>query len=165
MQNPYEQLLGVIPDHPQLRILHFAPADTPLAAALAALTQARQYEYLLLSFDADAAQSLAERYAPYPHIRVRHVTHQQARFHTQARQYDYVFVESDIPDPYRFLPRVHTAMKNAATLFVLRAHDDPQETERWRMGMEEHYFVAFNAFGLGESLHLISAKKMHGWGG
>ena len=164
MQTPYEKFLAVIPDHPAQRIMHFVDGQTPLTPALASLTHDRHYDYLLLCFDAAAAETLAQQHAASPHIKVKHVTHDQARFHIQAKMYDFVFVEAAIPDEAAFLRKVYTAMKNAAILFVLTA-GKYEEIERWRIGTEENFYVAFNTFELSEGLQVVSAKKMHGWGG
>jgi len=164
MQKDYEQLLGIIPDHPALRIMHFVDRHTPLVDALAELTRIREYEYLLLTFDADTARTLAQHFALSPHISVKPITHDQARYHRQAKMYDFVFVEAAIPDPAIFLQRAYPAIKNAGSLLLL-SHDPDLDTQAWRKGMEERYYVAFSAFELNADTQVISGKKMHGWGG
>lgn len=163
MQKEYEKLLGIIPDHPAQRIMHFVERHTPLVDALAELTRTREYEYLLFAFDAEAARTLAQRFALSPHISVKPVTHDQARYHRQAKMYDFVFVEAAIPDPTAFLRRAYPAIKNAGTLLML-SHDPDLDIDAWREGMEEHYYVAFSTFELDGNTQVISGKKMHGWG-
>jgi len=164
MQNPYEPLIEVIPDHPALRIMHFTETHSILVDELAALTRARDYEYLLLSPDETISTELSHYFAAHPHIKARSVAYTQTRFHVQAKMYDFVFVEAAVPDATDFLKKMYRAMKNAATLFVLSSGGH-EEVERWRIGMEENLYVAFNAFELTDTLQVISGKKMHGWGG
>lgn len=164
MQTSYEHLVTVIPNHPAQRIMHFVDKNTPLTGVLASLTHDREYEYLLLCFDAPLTRTLSHQYTSLPHIKVKHVTHDQTRYHTQARMYDYVFVEADIPDETIFLRTIYPSMKNAAALFVLSA-GKRKEIERWRVGLEENFYVAFSTFPLSDAVRVTSARKMHGWGG
>jgi len=164
MQTPYEQLLTVIPDHPAQRIMHFVDHATPLVDALADLTRVCDYEYLLLSFNPQSADTLARYFALSDHISVKAITHDQARYHRQAKMYDYLFVEAAIPDPNAFLKRAYPAIKNGGMLFVL-SHDPDLEIETWREAMEAHYYVAFSTFELDKDTRVFSGRKMHGWGG
>ena len=57
-------------------------------------------------------------------------------------------------------------MKNAANIFILLPDKAfREEIETWRKALEENFFVAFSTFELDEKWQVISAKKMHGWGG
>jgi uncharacterized LabA/DUF88 family protein len=78
--------------------------------------------------------------------------------------YDFVFVEAVIDEKIHFVKTVYASMKNAGNIFVLQNHDKQCE-EEWRITFEENFFVAFSAFDLDEQTRIISAKKMHGWGG
>jgi hypothetical protein len=160
-----DQLIDIIPDYPALRIMHFVDRESLLSDKLAALTDMQDYEYLILSLDDTIADVLSQRHTFHEHIKTKRVTHTQARYHIQAKMYDYVFVEATIPDPGDFLKRVYASMKNAAMIFILSTVDSSDEIETWRRATEEHYFVAFNTFELTDSIRIISAKKMHGWGG
>ncbi len=164
MQTPYEQLLAVIPDHPGQRILHFVDSHTLLSDALATLTRVRDYEYLLLCFDPQQAARLDRHFALSSHIKVKSVTHGQTRYHTQAKLYDYLFIEAAIPDPGDLLRRIYPAIKNGGMVFVL-THDANPQIDTWREEMERHNYVAFSAFDLEKGRRIVSAKKMHGWGG
>jgi hypothetical protein len=163
--HPVDQLLGVIPDHPALRIMHFVDTHSILIDTLAKLTAARDYEYRLLCFDDVQYQLFARRFDDHHAIQIKHATHTQPRYHIQAKLYDYVFVEATLPDPDAFLKKVYTSMKNAAMIFILIPTNTPKAIEPWQRAAEEHYFVAFNTFQLTDTVQIISAKKMHGWGG
>lgn len=164
MQNPYELLIEVIPDHPALRIMHLAQTHSILVDKLATLTQVRDYEYLLLCPDEAISLELSHCFASHPHIKVKSIAYTQTRFHVQAKMYDFVFVEAAVPDVTDFLKKIYRAMKNAAILFVFSS-DGHEEVERWRVEMEDNFYVAFNTFALTGSIQIISGKKMHGWGG
>jgi hypothetical protein len=164
MKTPYETLLEIIPDHPAMRIMHFAARPDKLSDALGDLTRTREYEYRLLAFDADTADALSQRYAHMPHIKTKTVSPAQKRFHIQAKLYDYIFVSCAIEDKAHFAKAIHSAIKNGGIILIITS-DPHTDTEPWRLAFEEHFFVAFNRFELADGLHVISAKKMHGWGG
>jgi hypothetical protein len=164
MKNPYETLLGIIPDHPALRIMHFAQRPDTLSDALGDLTRTRDYEYRILTFDEAASQAFVQRFALSPHVKIKTVSPEQERFHVQAKMYDFVFIDRSIEHKNRFAKAIHPAIKNGGIVVVI-TRDIDADLEPWRHAFEEHFFVAFNRFELTEGLYVISAKKMHGWGG
>ena len=166
MTNALDQLIQIIPDHPALRLMHFVDATTPLIDKLAALALSRDYEYQLLCLDKTLAASLSQQYTAAHEIKVRPITLDRSRYNLQAKLYDFVFVETSVEDKEHFVKTVYGAMKNAANVFILlSAKADKEEIESWRRVLEENFFVAFSAFDLGNTLQVVSAKKMHGWGG
>ncbi len=166
MTNALDQLIQIIPDHPALRLMHFVDATTPLIDKLATLTISRDYEYQLLCLDGTLAASLSQQYTTVHEIRVRPISLDRSRYNLQAKLYDFVFVESTILDKSHFAKTVHPAMKNAANIFIiLPKRSSNEEVETWQRVLEENFFVAFSTFELDDSFHVISAKKMHGWGG
>jgi len=156
-------LLDVIPDHPNMRIMHFVDEVTILSEQLSMLCHDREYEYLLLCKDHNSLSPLLEAHHSTG-AKVKHIDLSKPRYHTQAKMYDYVFVESDIVEIEHFLQTIYKAMKNSADIFIL-SRQDPILKEQWRQKLEENYFVAFSAFELTPHTCIISAKKMHGWGG
>ena len=165
MTHPIDNLIRIIPDHPGMRIMHFVDAPTVLVDKLAALTQARAYEYQLQCLNPDLAASMQQRFADTPTCKVRKLALGSPRYHIQAKLYDFVFVEADIPDPEHFLKTVYSAMKNAANIFILLPSEQKHQIETWRSIMEANYYVAFSSFALDDQTLILSAKKMHGWGG
>ena len=166
MTNALDQLIQIIPDHPALRLMHFVDATTPLMDKLATLAISRDYEYQLLCLDETLAASLSQQYTTAHEIKVRPITLDRSRYHLQGKLYDFVFVEASVESKEHFVTTVYSAMKNAANIFILLpAKADKEEIESWRRILEENFFVAFSAFGLGDTLQVVSAKKMHGWGG
>ena len=148
-----------------MRIMHFVDAPTVLVDKLAALTQTRTCEYQLQCLDPDLAASMQHRFADTPTCKVRMLALESPRYHIQAKLYDFVFVEAHIPDPEHFLKTVYAAMKNAANIFILLPSAQTHQIETWRSIMEENYYVAFSSFELNNTIQIVSAKKMHGWGG
>ncbi len=162
--NNIEQLISIIPDYPAQRIMHFVDEPSNLMELLSNLCLDREYEYQILCNDCEAMQSAKEKY-PQNLIKIRQVSLCQARYHIQAKMYDYIFVELEIADKKHFVKTVYSAMKNAANIFILRKKGEKTKEEEWRKALEENFFVAYSAFDLDEHYRIISAKKMHGWGG
>jgi len=165
MTNALDTLIHTIPDHPAIRIMHIVDTPTDVLERLSALVGERHYELDLLLFDAQELARLKVHYGQNPRITVRSISLDQARYHRQAKLYDYVFVDAMIADPDLFVKRLYPAMKNGANIFLLLPPPSHAVVESWRKALEAHFYVAFSAFELSESYHVISAKKMHGWGG
>jgi len=165
MTNALDQLIQIIPDHPALRLMHFVDAPTPLTDKLATLTTSRDYEHQLLCLDNTLTASLSRQYATEKAIKIRPITLDRSRYNLQAKLYDFVFVEATISDPEHFVKTVHGAMKNGANLFILIPTDASAEVDTWRKVLEKNFYVAFSTFALTDTLQVVSAKKMHGWGG
>ena len=166
MTHVLDQLIQIIPDHPALRFMHFVDTTTPLIDRLATLTVSRDYEYQLLCLDATLSGSLSSQYTRNDGIKIRPITLDQSRYNLQAKLYDFVFVEAGVTDKEHFTQTVYSAMKNAANIFILLPDKAfREEIETWRKALEENFFVAFSTFELDEKWQVISAKKMHGWGG
>jgi len=165
MTHPIDELIRIVPDHPGMRIMHFVDVPTALVDKLAALAKARDCEYQLQCLEPTLAESMQHRFAETPACKVRALALERPRYHIQAKLYDFVFVEAHIPDPEHFLKTIYTAMKNAANIFILLSSKQKDEIEIWRSIMEENYYVAFSTFDLNDTIRIVSAKKMHGWGG
>jgi hypothetical protein len=159
-----DQLLNVIPDYPNLRIMHFADEHSTLVEKLSALCIKNKYEYQLQCPTETFAKQARTRY-PESNIKVRYISLSQSRYHRQAKMYDFVFVEIDVDDITHFLKALYTAMKNASNVFVLYDRSRENREEEWRIEMEKNFYVAYSAFDLNDEIRIISAKKMHGWGG
>jgi len=145
--------------------MHFIDRETPLIAPLLEVTKACEGEYQILCLTEASCELLSHRFTLTDAIKVRPVFWSQPRYHVQAKLYDFVFVESPVPNPKHFLKTIYTAMKNAANIFILLPSEHKDEIETWRNIMEENYYVAFSTFALNDTIQIVSAKKMHGWGG
>ncbi len=165
MKNAYKELCSVIPGYPGTRVMHFVDHDTPLITLLPETLEACEGEYQLQCLSDECRERLHRRFAPTRAIKVRAVSWDQPRYHIQAKLYDFVFVEAPVPDPQHFLKTIYTAMKNAADIFILLPSDRQDRIETWRQSMEANYFVAFSTFALDDRTQIVTAKKMHGWGG
>ncbi len=165
MTNALDQLIQIIPDHPALHIMHFMEVTTPLTDKLVSLALSRDYEYQILCLDTTQADSLSRQYATANGIKIRPITLSRSRYNLQAKLYDFVFVEASVENKEHFIKTAYGAMKNAANIFILLSAENTGEIETWRNVLEENFFVAFSAFELDETQKVVSAKKMHGWGG
>ena len=158
-------LLGLIPHHPALRLMLIGDTPTRLVDDAVTLTQSRDIECLIQCQGADCFQTLLARYDTQSAVSIRSFDPSQKRYNTQAKLYDFVYVEAAIGSAEPFLNKLHRAMKNGADLFVLLSAADVHTIENWRIALEAQYFVAYNAFELDDTTTVLSAKKMHGWGG
>ena len=165
MTNALDHLIRIVPDHPAQRLMHFVDRGTPLTDKLAALAVSHEYEYQILTLDETVTASLSQRYAAEDAVKIRPITLERSRYNLQAKLYEFVFVEATVTDQTHFAKTVHSAMKNGANLFILCPAQAAEEVETWRKILEESFFVAFSTFDLDETQQVISAKKMHGWGG
>lgn len=94
-------------------------------------------------------------------VRTRPYRSDQRRYDLGGRLFDHVFVTAPLPDPLRWLERVHSAVMNGGRVFV--AHFGSLDPEAWERAMEERDFVAVHPIE-SEGLRMVSGKKMHGWG-
>ncbi len=162
------QLLQIIPDHPMIRIVHFADSGETLPEILSSFTAQKGYEYQINALDTAYFNLLQKHLQTAPHIKLVNFTLTRPRYMIQGKLYDYVFVTADIDDAIRedFLKRVHPVMKNGGNILIFLSKGDHSRRWEWLRLLEENYYVASNTIdNLFEHYDLLISKKMHGWGG
>ncbi len=167
-ENALKQLLQIIPDHPQIRLLHFAHSGEDLPQMLASFAHQNDYGYQLHATDPLYAKSVAPLLPKSPEIKVQHFPLSRPRYMQQGKLYDFVFVTADIEASMReaFLQRVHPIIKNGGSIMLFIPKGDHTQRFAWMQLLEANYYVASNTIDdLFKHYDLLISRKMHGWGG
>ncbi len=163
-----EQLLQIVPEHPMIRIAHFADGGMEATEVLADFCQAKGYEYQINCTDAGFYEESEKKYHGKDGIKTVKFPLQRPRYMMQAKLYDFVFVTCDIEAEMReaFVTRCHPIIKNAGNILIFLPKNDHATRYDWMRLLEEHYYVATNTIDdLFEHYDILISKKMHGWGG
>jgi len=165
------QLLSVINIYPSIRIMHFSQNQPNLNRAILQFSQENGYEFQLNSTTQDDYELSLTQFKDSTNITISNFNLKRARYNTQAKQYDYLFVSTIIDDNYilEFLQKSHSIIKNAGLILIFIKKVDGQKDfdkiYKWNSLLEESYFVATNDIDISEYFDVIVSKKMHGWGG
>ncbi len=163
-----EQLLEIVPEHPVIRLLHFADSGEEMPESLADFTARKGYEYQINCLDETFFASMQHRFADSESVRPVKFTLQRPRYMIQGKMFDYVFVTAPVAQEMRevFLQRVHPIMKNGGNILLFVAKDNREERWEWTGLLEANYYVATNTIdNLFAHYDVVISKKMHGWGG
>jgi len=163
-----DQLLTIIPDHPQIRLLHFADSGIELPRMLNDFVTEKAYEYQLHCTDQAYFSYVERTLQSTPHTKARYFALTRPRYTIQGKLYDFVFVTADIEEQMReaFLQRVHPIIKNGGSIMLFVPKGDHTQRFAWMQLLEENYYVASNTIDdLFEHYDLLISRKMHGWGG
>jgi len=162
-----EQLLGIINLYPAIRIMHFTDSDDLLSQKIYELCREYKYEYQLNTMNEISYENLKIVYGDMPYVKIKQINPKQPRYVTQAKLYDYLFVNSKISDENRgeFVQRCYSAIKNAGLIVIFISKNDMQEYYIWSDLLTDNNFVAINKLDTFSNYDIIIAKKMHGWGG
>ena len=163
-----EQLLTIIPDHPQIRLLHFADSGEALPLMLADFAKQRDYGYQLHATDKSYAAQIAPHLPQADEIKAKFFPLSRPRYMQQGKLYDFVFVTTTIEKQMReaFLQRVHPIIKNGGSIMLFIPKGDHTQRFNWMQLLEENYYVASNTIDdLFAHYDLLISRKMHGWGG
>ena len=162
------QLLQIVPDHPMIRIAHFADSGEWMTEVLADFCHEKGYEYQINCTDADFYEKTKEKYRNSENVRTVKFPLQRPRYMMQAKIYDFLFVTSEIDADMReaFVTRCHPIIKNAGNILIFLPKGEREERYDWMRLLEEHYYVATNTIDdMFEHYDVLISKKMHGWGG
>jgi hypothetical protein len=163
-----DQLLTIIPDHPMIRLLHFADSGIELPKMLNAYVTQKEYEYQLNCTDQAYFTYIEKILERSKYSKARHFALTRPRYIQQGKLYDFVFVTSVIETDLQeaFLQRLHPIIKNGGNILLFLPKGDHAQRFEWMRLLEENYYVASNTIDdLFEHYDLLISKKMHGWGG
>lgn len=166
-KKPIEQLLSIIPNHPATRIMHISEGGKAFCDAIKKFVKVYDFEYLLNITDAQFYEEMHKTYDDEECCKVKKITLEQRRYVMMAKQYDFLFVTTTIPNELidEFIKRVYGHIKSAGNIILFLPKNNLENNEKWRASLEEHFFVAINTIDLFEHYEIMIAKKMHGWGG
>jgi hypothetical protein len=156
-----ELLLQLIPPHyPNQSVMLITDHSTDLHRALYEETARRDF-FFDLRHIGEAPQTPD---APHPDFKMEPFDFSARQYNRQARLYDALFLAvspDTLPDdPADALKKIYRIMKNAGSVVWLippAIHDAATLLERT-------YFTAINPIDLFNSHHVVTAKKLHGWG-
>jgi len=163
-----EQLLQIIPNHPMIRIAHFADSGLAMTEILSDFCQKKNYEYQINCTDPSFYTKAAEKYVGVDGVKVIEFPLTKPRYMMQGKLYDFVFVSSVIEEPLfeEFIKRCHPIIKNAGNIIFFLSKKSSTECYEWIRLLEEHYYVASSIIDdMFENYNVLISKKMHGWGG
>ena len=167
-KEPFEQLLTIIPDHPMVRLLHFADSGIDMPRMLSNFSIEKNYEYQLHCTDQAYFTYIQKHLETNSLIKARHFALTRPRYMQQGKLYDFVFVTAKIPAELQeaFLQRLHPIIKNGGNIMLFLPKGDHTQRFEWMRLLEENYYVASNTIDdLFKHYDLLISKKMHGWGG
>jgi len=159
--------LQIIGSNPSLRIAHFTQGENKLTQALHNYCEVEGYEYQLNCTDDDSDKILLKKYQENRKTQVRVLPLERNSYMIQAKQYDFIFVTSNIDETLRadFLKKVHKIILNAGNLILFIEKEKRNEKYQWITLLEENNYVATSTIDdLFEYYDVIISKKMHGWG-
>jgi len=162
-----ETLLQIIGTNPSLRIAHFTEGEDGLTEALHDYCEAEGYEYQINCTDDSSTAMLSQKYNESSETEVRALPLERNSYMKQAKQYDFVFVTSEVEERLRadFLKKVHRIILNAGNLILFIDKQNRQEKYQWIALLEENNYVATSTIDdLFEHYEIVISKKMHGWG-
>ena len=162
-----EQLLQIIPDHPMMRIAHFADSGEKMTEILSDFCRQRAYEYQINCTHIDFYEKMDEKYHRSENVKVVKFALERPRYMMQGKLYDFLFVTSSIEAHMleAFIERCHPIIKNAGNIILFLPKKHSAERYEWMRLLEEHNYVASSTIDdLCEHYDLLISKKMHGWG-
>ena len=163
-----KQLLGIIPDHPSVRIGHVCDSGEEMQRTIADFCEKRGYEYRINAVDKAYAASLEAHVGALPHVKLSYFVLKRPNYVIQGKLYDFVFVTAEIDEAQRaaFLQKMHPAVKNGGNIIFLLPKGDRALRDEWSRLLEEYYYVATNTIDdLFAHYDVLISRKMHGWGG
>ena len=164
----FAQLLRIVPDHPLIRLLHFADSGEEIPLLLDAFVNQKGYEYQINALTQPYFETMQEHFDENDAVKPVRFTLERPRYMIQGKLYDYVFVTADIPSNMResFLQKVHPVMKNGGNILLFLTKGDRTQRWEWTALLEENYYVATSTIDdLFAHYDVVISKKMHGWGG
>ncbi|SFV90528.1 hypothetical protein MNB_SV-4-853 [hydrothermal vent metagenome] len=167
-QKSLEKLLQIIPDHPGIRLLHFADSGEEIPQIISSFIEDKGYEYQINCLDDTFFLTMRHTFAKSQHIHPIKFTLQRPRYMIQGKIFDYVFVTAPVAASMRenFLKRVHPIIKNGGNILIFLPKKEQEQRWEWLRLLEEHYYVASSTIDdLFAHYDVVISKKMHGWGG
>ena len=160
-------LLDIIGTNPFLRLAHFCTDGEILVDMLHDYCYSKEYLYQINCTNETFYEENIDKFKDLDTTVVRNFSLERKSYMIQGKQYDFIFVTTDIKEEFReeFLKRVHKIVLNAGNILIFIPKGDYTQRYNWIEVLEETYYVATNTIDdLFEHYDVIISKKMHGWG-
>jgi len=164
-------IVNIILPYPATRVMHISDGqvqfddEIKLTQRLFEHTQRCDYDFQLNLVCSDKLEEYKSRFSsPSSSVRLLHL--KQPRYGMQGKFYDYLYTSATIEEEMlgEFIQKVYTVIKSGGIILAF-TDKNPQTYERWFHALQDNYFVAINPIDISDDFHIISARKMHGWGG
>ena len=152
---------------PSLQIAHFSEAGETLIDKLHLYCVNKKYDYHLKCTNKEFYESMSKKFAEKEHIVVTHFFLQRRSYLIQAREYNFLFVTTNIDNENRgeFLKRSHKIIRSAGSIIIFIPKKDYEERDDWVANLEENLYVSTSVIdNLFEHYDVVISRKMHGWG-
>jgi len=164
-------IVNIILPYPATRVMQISDGqvqfddEIKLTQRLFEHTQRCDYDFQLNLLHSDQLEEYKSRFSSSSSsVRLLHL--KQPRYGMQGKFYDYLYVSATIEEEMlgEFIQKVYTVIKSGGIILAF-TDKNPQTYERWFHALQDNYFVAINPIDISDDFHIISARKMHGWGG
>jgi hypothetical protein len=168
-----EDIVNIILPYPATRVMQISDAEAyfddeiKLSKRLFELTKVREYDFQLNLLNSEKVSAYKEQFVvPEVSSSVRPLHPKQPRYGMQGKFYDYLYVTASVEEELleEFVKKVYEVIKSGGLIIVF-TDKNLQTYDRWFNLLQDNFFVAINAIDICEDFHIITARKMHGWGG
>lgn len=168
-----KDIVNIILPYPATRVMQISDAqayfedEIKLTLKLFELIEANDYDFQLNLLNSQQMEAYKKQFT---HERVsssvRLLHPKQPRYGMQGKFYDYLYVTAQIDTAMQeeFVKKVYEVIKSGG-LIIAFVPKTSQEYERWFHLLQDNSFVAINTIDICEHFHIVTARKMHGWGG
>ena len=164
-----DTLIQIIPNHPALRLMQVADInknisnENMLIDKLFEFVKDKEYDFHLNLITKDNRYN--DKYKLSKVSSVRFLDLNRASFMLQARLYDFVYISADIKDIGDFSQKIYKVIKGSGIILIFIDKSKQDKLQEWKEELENNFFVAINTIDISNDFEVLSAKKMHGWGG
>ncbi len=164
-----DSLLQIIPNHPAMRIMQVADVNQSISNEnilidkIFEFVQQKEYDFHLNLITQN--DDYIEKYKIPKVSSVRFLDLERASFMLQARLYDFVYISADIENINDFTQKIYKVIKGSGIIIIFIEKSKKEKLQEWYNALEDNFFVAINTIDISNDFEVLSAKKMHGWGG
>lgn len=168
-----EDMVNIILPYPATRVMQISDGEEKFAdeikltQRLFSLIQEREYDFQLNLINSDKVDVYKEQFINEGvSSSVRPLHPKQPRYGMQGKFYDYLYVTAQIEEAMQeeFVKKVYEVIKSGGLILAF-INKDIESYDRWFNLLQDNSFVAINSIDICEDFHVMSARKMHGWGG
>jgi len=167
-----DDIVNIILPYPATRVMQISDGQShfddeiKLTQRLFELIQERDYDFQINLLNNNKLEEYKERFSLQGLSSVRPLHPKQPRYGMQGKFYDYLYVTADIEDAMleEFIKKVYEVIKSGG-LIIAFTDKNLKTYDKWFNLLQDNFFVAINTIDISEDFHIVTAKKMHGWGG
>jgi len=164
-----DNLLQIIPNHPAIRVMQVADINQNISnediliEKIFKFIQQRDYEFQLNLINENNIYK--DKYNIPQISSVRFLDLNRNSFMLQAKLYDFIYISADIENIGDFSKKIYKVIKGSGIIIIFIDKSKNNILQKWIEELENNFFVAINTIDISDDFEILSAKKMHGWGG